>query len=52
MPVKDPLILMSKMLGRVCDVGLSLMLHGANFADIVDVLCKSLDAAVGYQDFE
>ena len=50
--MKDPLILMAKTFSRVCDMGLPLMWDELNFADMVDVLCVSLDAAVGYQDFE
>ena len=51
-PVKDLLPLTTKTFSRVCDVGLPLMWDEMNFADMVDVLCESLDAAVGYQDFE
>ena len=50
--MEDPLPLTAKMLSRVCDVRLPLMWDNANFADMVDVLCESLDAVVGYQDFE
>ena len=50
--MKDPLTLTAKMLSRVCDVQLPLMWDEANLAVVVDVLCESLDAAVGYQDFE
>ena len=50
--MEDPLPLTAKMLSRVCDVRLPLMLDKANFADMVNVLCKSLVSAVGYQDFE
>ena len=51
-PVENPLPLTAKLLSRVCDVRLPLMWDEANFADMVDVLCESLDAAVGYQNFE
>ena len=50
--MEDPLPLMAKMLIRVCDVQLPLMWDEVNFADLVDILCESLDAVVGYQDFE
>jgi len=51
-PAEDPLPLTAKMLSRACDVRLPLMWDDADFADMVDVLCESLDAAVGNQDFE
>ena len=48
----DPLTLTAKMLSRACHVRLHLMWDEANFADMVNILCESLDAVVGYQDFE
>ena len=50
--MEDPLTLTAKMLSRVCDVRLPLMCDEANLPIMVDVLCESLDAVVGYQDFE
>jgi len=51
-PAEDPLPLTAKMLKRACDVRLPLMWDDEDFSDMVDVLCESLDAAVGETDFE
>eukprot|EP00571_Detonula_confervacea_P016535 CAMPEP_0172309872 /NCGR_PEP_ID=MMETSP1058-20130122/10812_1 /TAXON_ID=83371 /ORGANISM="Detonula confervacea, Strain CCMP 353" /LENGTH=433 /DNA_ID=CAMNT_0013022585 /DNA_START=57 /DNA_END=1358 /DNA_ORIENTATION=+ len=51
-PAEDPLPLTAKMLSRACDVRLPLMWDDEDFSDMVDVLCESLDAAVGDADFE
>lgn len=51
-PADDPLPLTAKMLSRACDVRLPLMWDDADFEDLVDVLCESLEAAVDGQDFE
>lgn len=51
-PAEDPLPLTAKMLKRACDVRLPLMWDDEDFADMVDVICESLDAATGDQDFE
>jgi len=51
-PAEDPLPLTAKMLKHACDVRLPLMWDDEDFSDMVDVLCESLDAAVGEQDFE
>jgi len=45
-PADDPLPLTAKMLSRACDVRLPLMWDDADFDDMVDVLCQSLEAAV------
>ena len=50
--MEDSLPLTAKTLSRVCDVRLPLMWDEANLPVMVDVLCESLDAVVGYQDFE
>jgi dTDP-4-amino-4,6-dideoxygalactose transaminase len=51
-PAEEPLPLTAKMLSRACDVRLPLMWDDEDFKDMVDVLCESLDAAVGDVDFE
>jgi len=51
-PADDPLPLTAKMLSRACDVRLPLMWDDEDFADMVDVLCESLDAIVGDQDMQ
>ncbi|KAL9183413.1 hypothetical protein ACHAXT_005200 [Thalassiosira profunda] len=51
-PAEDPLPLTAKMLSRACDVRLPLMWDDEDFVDMVDVLCESLDAAIGDADFE
>lgn len=51
-PAEDPLPLTAKMLSRACDVRLPLMWDDEDFADMVDVLCESLDAIVGDQDMQ
>jgi dTDP-4-amino-4,6-dideoxygalactose transaminase len=51
-PAEDPLPLTAKMLKHACDVRLPLMWDDEDFSDMVDVICESLDAAVGDQDFE
>ena len=45
-PAEDPLPQTAKMLKRACDVRLPLMWDDSDFADMVDVICESLDAAV------
>jgi hypothetical protein len=40
------------MLKRACDVRLPLMWDDEDFETMVDVLCESLDAAVGDHDYE
>jgi dTDP-4-amino-4,6-dideoxygalactose transaminase len=49
-PAEDPLPLTAKMLSRACDVRLPLMWDDEDFEDLVDVLCESLDAAVGSEE--
>ena len=51
-PAEDPLPLTAKMLKHACDVRLPLMWDDEDFSDMVDVICESLDAAVGDVDFE
>jgi len=51
-PAEDPLPLTAKMLSRACDVRLPLMWDDEDFADMVDVLCESLDAIDGDQDMQ
>jgi len=51
-PAEDPLPLTAKMLRHACDVRLPLMWDDKDFEDMVDVLCESLDAAVGDSNFE
>jgi len=46
-PADEPLPLTGKMLSRACDVRLPLMWDDEDFSDMVDVLCESLDAAMG-----
>jgi len=49
-PADEPLPLTGKMLSRACDVRLPLMWDDQDFSDMVDVLCESLDAAMGEGD--
>jgi len=49
-PADEPLPLTGKMLSRACDVRLPLMWDDEDFSDMVDVLCESLDAAMGEGD--
>ena len=52
-PAEDPLPQTAKMLKRACDVRLPLMWDDADFEDMVDVLCESLDAAMGeYENWD
>lgn len=51
-PAEDPLPLTAKMLKHACDVRLPLMWDDEDFSDMVDVLCESLDAAVGDSTME
>lgn len=49
-PAEDPLPLTAKMLKRACDVRLPLMWDDEDFVNMVDVLCESLDSAIGDDD--
>merc|ERR1712087_107691 len=49
-PAEDPLPQTAKMLKKACDVRMPLMWDDQDFVNMVDVLCESLDSAIGDDD--